>query len=149
MPECPPACYIPAVRDIEPFLERVVAWAEGEEAILGVVLVGSFAHGGAHDGSDVDLVILTTGRERYLGADAWLSEFGAGEPESMRNEDWGAVQARRAFYADGLEAEFNFAAPSWGSTDPIDPGTRRVMADGHRILLDKAGLLAKLTTALE
>jgi hypothetical protein len=36
--------------------------------------------------------------------------------------------------------ELGFAPSSW-ATVPLDPGTRRVLADGHRVIYD-TGLLA-------
>ena len=41
------------------FLTEVVAWASKQDSVIGVSLVGSYAHGQARPDSDVDLVILS------------------------------------------------------------------------------------------
>jgi hypothetical protein len=48
---------------------------------------------------------------------------------------------------DGLEVEVGIAEPVWAATDPVDPGTRRVVTDGLRILHDPDGRLAALAIA--
>jgi hypothetical protein len=39
------------------------------------------------------------------------------------------------------------AEPAWAATNPVDPGTRRVVTDGLRILHDPDGRLAALAIA--
>jgi hypothetical protein len=63
----------------------------------------------------------------------WPACFG--DVQSSSIEDYGAAKSRRIFYADGLEVEFGIAAPSWTSI-PLDPGTRRVLVDGVKVLYD-------------
>ena len=48
----------------------------------------------------------------------------------------------------GLEVEVGIAAPSWAATDPVDPGTRRVVEEGMRIIYDPEELLTRLVGAL-
>ena len=43
--------------------------------------------------------------------------------------------------------ELGVAAPGWAATDPVDPGTARVVVDGMRILHDSDELLARLQQA--
>jgi hypothetical protein len=47
----------------------------------------------------------------------------------------------------GLEVEVGLTEPAWAATDPVDPGTRRVVTDGMRILRDPDGRLAALAAA--
>ncbi len=44
--------------------------------------------------------------------------------------------------------EIGFARPAWAKVDPLDPGTRRVVADGCRILHDPDRLLSRLCAAV-
>jgi hypothetical protein len=48
----------------------------------------------------------------------------------------------RVWYRAGLEVEFSLATLAW-ATEP-DEGTRRVLADGYRVLLDRDGVFAQL-----
>ncbi len=132
--------------DVTEFLSDVVAWARDSDDVLAVALVGSQARGAARADSDVDLVILLGDRQRYLEDAGWTGQFGTAL--SLAREDSGAVQSLRVRYADGLEVEFGLASGEWAATEPVDEGTRRVAADGLRILFDPHGRLARLMAAI-
>lgn len=106
------------------------------------LLVGSFARGTARDNSDVDVILITTTPQRYLQDEQWFTTFG--QVVQVQDEDWGLVQSRRVFYADGIEVEFGITTPQWANIDPINDGTRRVIADGARIVYDPDGIVATL-----
>ena len=55
---------------------------------------------------------------------------------------------KRVFYSEGLEVEFDLTNTEWASTNPVDDGTKRVVTDGMKILVDKNGLLKKLLEAV-
>jgi hypothetical protein len=114
--------------------------------------VGSHARGTARPDSDFDLVLLVTAPEAFRAETRWLcdidwSRLGA-QPARWVDEDYGALWSRRVWLELACEIEFGFAAPSWGETQPIDPGTRRVIADGCHILYDPLGLLSRLCNAV-
>ena len=66
----------------------------------------------------------------------------------MAHEDWGMLRSIRVVYRDGLEVEFGFALPGWASTDCVAEGTRRVVSDGIRIIVDRHAQLAALARAV-
>jgi hypothetical protein len=127
------------------YLEMFITWATAQADIQGVALVGSYARGTANENSDVDLMILTSERSRYLENEDWLSSFG--EVEQASYETWGAVRTIRVTYKTGLEIEYNFSLSSWAAV-PVDPGTRRVVNDGMKILFDPIGILETLRNAV-
>ena len=114
-------------------IEQFVLWASQQPAITAVALGGSYARGTATDKSDIDLIILASSCRPYLENHEWLSLFG--ELDHATNERWGVVETVRAIYKTGVEIEYNFAPPSWADV-PLDAGTRRVVEDGFKILLD-------------
>ena len=59
------------------------------------------------------------------------------------------MQSLRAFYADGLEVEFGFAAQAWAKTHPVDDGTAQVIRDAAVILVDKQLHLAQLARSVQ
>ena len=59
----------------------------------------------------------------------------------------GTVTERRFALPSGLEVELGVAPPSWAATDPVDEGTRRVVADGVSVIYDPEGLLSGLLDA--
>jgi uncharacterized protein len=130
---------------VERLLERAVAWARERPDVRGLALVGSWARGSARSDSDVDLVVLTSHRDCYLATDEWTTALGA--DRVLRTQAWGPLTERRLLLEGGLEVEVGIADPAWAATDPVDPGTRRVVTDGLRVLHDPDGRLAALAAA--
>ena len=127
--------------EIESFLEAFGRWASAQPDIEGVGLVGSHARNAPNEGSDVDLVILTTEVAKYFQNQSWTLQFG--EVEGCDVETWGRVKSLRIFYKDGMEVEYSFSLPDWAST-PVDAGTYRVVSDGMKIIYDPQGILKAL-----
>ena len=132
--------------NVSDFLEAFSRWARSRPDIEAVALVGSYAREAATESSDVDLVILTSGPDRYLRDRSWVSAFG--EPAGCREEDYGRVRSVRAFYGSGLEVEYGFTTPDWAEA-PIDAGTLRVVADGMKVLHDPRGVIARMQREVE
>ncbi len=130
----------------EPFLRAVRDWAAAQPDLLAVLLVGSVARGAARPDSDIDLILICEHPERYQTDDRWLAHFG--RPARVAHEDWGWVQSTRVFYEGGPEVEFGITFARWAGVEPLDEGTRRVVADGARILYDPHGLLGALLAAV-
>ncbi len=126
---------------VQEFLSRIRDWAAAQPDIQAVLLVGSYARGAARPDSDVDLVILTGAPDRYLDPAAFPAA--AGPAERWIKEDWGAVTSIRVWYQDGLEVEYGIAAPDWAAA-PFDAGTRRVLADGMRIVFGREAVYNNL-----
>ncbi|MEU3506413.1 nucleotidyltransferase domain-containing protein [Streptomyces longwoodensis] len=142
-PAHPPAALPPRrAAEIDDIIGRITAWCGDREDVVGLLLVGSCARGAARPDSDVDLVLLTTEPSRYVLENTWVADLRLGEV--IRTRSWGPVTERRCRTASGLEVELAVGSPDWARTDPVDPGTRRVVAHGARVLHDPAGVLAAL-----
>lgn len=126
---------------IDALLSDVAAWAKGDPRIEAVALVGSYARGSAQPDSDVDLVILSAEAASFVEDTRWAARFGNVRRQEV--EEWGAVTSVRVHYEAGSEVEFGFAGPAWAS-QPVDPGTRRVVRRGMRVISDRSGLLRGL-----
>jgi predicted nucleotidyltransferase len=126
---------------VEDFLTQVTEWAVARTDILAVALVGSYARGTAHRDSDVDLVVLTATPLEYTAKVDWARQFGSVAGHEIEN--WGRVTSVRVWYESSLEVEFGFATPEWASA-PLDEGTRRVVAGGIRVLMDRDAVLSAL-----
>jgi hypothetical protein len=125
--------------NVSAFLEAFNCWASAQPDVKAVALVGSYARDEATEGSDVDLLILTTDVAKYISDRSWVSLFG--EATECRVEDWGKVTSLRAFYTGGLEVEYGFSAPDWAKR-PMDAGSLRVVSDGLKILFDAQNILS-------
>ena len=88
-------------------LEKVVAWANGEDNIRAVVVTGSLARGdGSTDEfSDLDVQIIATDYARYIADDSWLDKLGEVWIQFPLYED---VPYRLVWFADGTKVDFQF-----------------------------------------
>jgi len=134
------------LREVSEVMTSAAEWAKREPEICGIAVVGSWARMTAGMESDIDLVVLTGDAERYLEHDDWFGTFAA--VDVVRREQWGPylseVRLRRA---SGLEIEVGITRLTWANTDPVDPGTRRVVTDGMRIVHDPDRVFATLQAA--
>jgi len=130
--------------EVEEILDRVTRWAAPRQDTVGLLLVGSYARGAARADSDIDLVLLTADEAQYAD-NSWAPELALGS--LTRVQRWGAVTERRFRTRSGLEVEINIGSRGWADTNPVDPGTRRVVTDGARVLHDPNRLLATLLDA--
>ena len=106
-----------------------------------MLVVGSWARDAARMDSDVDIVVLTP---EYVEPRIWTGLLGG---EVIRLRAWGPLKEIRLRRPSGLEVEIGIVPMGWAATNPVDPGTHRVMGDGHCIEYDPAGVLAALSDA--
>jgi hypothetical protein len=130
--------------EIEQIIQRITRWAADRRDIIGLLLVGSCARNAARPDSDIDLVVLTTNEAQYAD-NRWANQLAVGG--LIRIQSWGPITERRFVTASGLEVEINIGPPDWANTNPVDPGTHRVVTDGARPLHDPTGALASLLNA--
>ncbi len=125
---------------VESLLKAILAWAGAHDRIRAVALVGSRARGAARPDSDIDLVLLVVDPEEFRADAFWLDAIdwkAAGlSRTAWRDAQYGDLWSRHVGLDDGLEVEFGFAPLSWASCDPLNPGTKRVITDGCRVLYD-------------
>lgn len=132
--------------EVAAVVDSLRSWAEGDARVAALALVGSWAAGTASEGSDVDLVVLSARPGSLLDDHRW---FEAVEPARLvRAGRFGAVAERRLRRPSGLDVEICVGDRAWARTHPVDPGTRQVVVDGLRVLVDPEHLLADLLTAL-
>lgn len=124
---------------METFFSAIRDWAAETPQIESVILVGSYARGTNHAGSDVDLVILTADKAGMLRDRSWTARFGSAVKSQV--EEYGACTSLRVWYEDGREIEFGLVPPSWIAA-PLDSGTDHVLRDGYRVLSGRAGHFA-------
>jgi hypothetical protein len=112
----------------------------------------SWARDASRRDSDIDVVLLTDRAADYRRRRTWLTEIDFARAgyriQSSASAVYGVVWSRHIRLLPTAEIELTFAHCSWARTDPIDRGTRRVVSDALRIVLDKDGRLAKLVAAV-
>ena len=120
--------------------DPLIRWAEHQDDIIGIGVVGSYARGEQRQDSDIDLVVVTKQPASWMSNTGWLWRFG--EPVRFSTEDYGLVQSIRCFYQGGAEVEFGITSLQWCSP-PIDPATARVIRDGLQVIYDPSGCLQR------
>ena len=126
----------------------VADWAIARDDIRALAVVGSWARGTPRQASDIDLLVVSDRASEYRRRGTWLAEI-AFETAGyrVRSSDravYGVVWSRHIHLRPTAELELTFANRSWASLDPVDRGTKRVVADAFRIVLDKDGILKPL-----
>ena len=130
----------------ERICRAVTDWASTRPDVCAVALVGSWARGAAATASDLDFVILSDAPVLLTEREGWWAFLG--EAELIRTQDWGIAVERRLRLPSGFEVEFTIAPRTWADV-PLDPGTRRVLSDGARSLVDPERLLGRAIASLE
>ena len=130
----------------DPFLDRVVAWAERQPDVRALVLTGSRARPGGpvDDASDYDLEVFTSDRAKYE-TDEWMDELGAVWVylPTTRSDD-SRYLTRLVVFAGATKVDFSFAPPDV-LADMAAAGTLSPLYErGYRMLLDREGLAARL-----
>jgi predicted nucleotidyltransferase len=134
--------------EVDGLLDRVASWLGDRDDVVAVGLLGSWARGNPTPRSDVDLVIITESPASYTTDVTWI----AGLPGArlVRTQQWGPLLTeRRLVLPSGLEVDVGITDRRWASTDPVDDGTARVIADdGLLALHDPDGVLAALASSV-
>jgi PhzF family phenazine biosynthesis protein len=123
------------------FITKIENWAQEENAIESIILVGSYARNAQKASSDIDFVIITPEKNRLVEQPDILEQFGVIGKKEI--EYWGACTSLRVWYKNSYEVEFGFVEPSWIS-QPLDGGTHRVLSDGYQVIVDKLGYFNNL-----
>ena len=124
---------------VDGFLFEFKRWAAAEADIHAVAVVGSHAGNTASSESDVDLIVVASPSNFYLEYRQWTSLFGRVLREQL--EHYGKCTSLRVWYDEGFEVEFGFVDESWAAL-PLEEGTRKVVAEGMKIMYERKPLLS-------
>ncbi len=133
-------------RLVKKLVADLADWTQGQGELEGIVLVGSYARGTAGMASDVDVVIITARFEELARNPEWFLHLRPGS-KLIRTKTWGQLLERRFRLRSGLQVELGLVSPSWAAL-PLDDGTMRVLADGHRIIYERGRLLTNASEAV-
>ena len=119
---------------IEELINEIREFAVNNDTIESVIMVGSYARGTNTETSDLDLCLITTNKSEMVEDTSFCDIFGRVDKKQV--EYYGACTSVRVWYESGLEVEFGLVEPSWIS-QPLDDGTRKVLRDGYKVIVDK------------
>ncbi len=127
------------LREVDVIASKARRLGDSQAEIQAAIVVGSYAYGRPRMDSDIDIVLASADRSRWVSEDAWVAQL-LDEPfRLLREQDWGPLRERRFQTASGFEVEFGLVTPEWFAT-PVDPGTAKVLTDGCLLLTDRDGL---------
>ena len=134
---------------------RLIALVEtltlGRDDLLAAAICGSWARGNPRVDSDIDFLFIAQDAAILRRNQKWIRDvkfLDAGfRYIEHKTATYGAVWSAHIDLEPTAEIEFTFANASWASLNPIDPGTRQVVTDAFKILVDKDNLLQRLCKA--
>jgi len=128
-------------------IEKLITFAESEEAIRALILEGSRAVGRFSDDlSDYDMNVFTLDAGAWLENDQWLEQFGEVllyQKETLAFHSW-EFPSRLVVFKDGGRIDFSFWPPDAlaGIADGSQP--YESYRNGYQVLVDKDGLTEHL-----
>lgn len=126
-------------------LDRLVDWARTDAGVHALLLLGSRARSEqpADEWSDTDLVVVVDDPAAFLADASWPARFGSVAVSFIEETAHGRSE-RRVLYADGTDLDMVPVALEELRAGLREPGPLAMLARGHRVLVDKAGLLDDL-----
>jgi aminoglycoside 6-adenylyltransferase len=124
-------------------IERIIAWAEGEDNLRAVMMIGSQARKDhpADEWSDLDLILAAKDLRPLLESGEWLHHIGTVWITFVEPTPDGGFE-RRALFEGGLDVDFAPVAAERfhdGSNRPPPPLLADIVRRGFRFLVDKDG----------
>lgn len=132
-------------------IEVIQMLVKGRDDLRAMAVCGSWARGNPRPDSDLDVLIIAQDQGSLRRNQKWIGElkysdagFRYVDHESVQ---YGPVWSAHIKLEPEADLELTFAGENWTSVHPLDPGTRRVVTDGFKILVDKDGVLQSLHNA--
>jgi aminoglycoside 6-adenylyltransferase len=124
-------------------IENVIRWAERNDAIRAVAIIGSQARKEfpADRWSDLDLAIIADDVSEFITSSDWIKEFGRPVLSFIEETPDGSFE-RRVLYQGFLDIDFGFNTPSELKKENILRFLLSIMERGYTILVDKDNLLS-------
>ena len=122
----------------EVITNRLIKWAEHNENIRAVILIGSRARNckPADEWSDLDVIIIAEDISVYLQTTAWIHRFGIPMLTFTETAFDGSVE-RRVLYEGFLDVDFALSEPREFRNSLDVEEVRAIFQRGGHVLLDK------------
>jgi aminoglycoside 6-adenylyltransferase len=130
-------------------IEKFIQWAQGEDGIRAVAMIGSRARADhpADAWADLDLIVVAADPVLYLSSADWLHQIALPWLTFIESSGDGRVLERRVLFEGGLDVDFAFL-PLEMATQMAQSGFPPDVADmfrrGVRVLLDKDDLFTSI-----
>ena len=133
----------------ESLVARFTAWAQTEEGIRAVFVIGSRARidHPADEWADLDVLVVARDPAPYLTAEEWIRCAGTPWLTFVEATGDGRSQERRVLYEGGLDVDFAFVPVTLLESllaAEVPPDVADMISRGVRVLLDRDGLVDRL-----
>ncbi len=129
---------------------RIATWAESEEDVRGVMMLGSRARTDhpADEWADLDVVIFARNSDQYIHGGDWTGKIAPRWLTFIERTGDGRAWERRCMYEGGLDVDFALNPEEWldGMLHQMPRDAEDILRKGVRVLVDKDGKLAKIVT---
>lgn len=128
-------------------LNRFLAWAEAQEDVRTVLMIGSQAREDhpADSWSDVDLVVAVRATRPFLESSDWYEQLGEVWVSHLEPTALGDVIERRVMFADASDFDFVIVRESDLPLHIQHPQIIGMIRRGMRVLLDKDRMMFRIT----
>lgn len=128
---------------VEELLQRFVGWAKAQPDIVAVLNQGSRARidHPADEWADLDLIIFTNNKEKYIHNSDWLENFGKTVVTHVEKTAVGDEVERRAIFEGGVDVDFSIISDEQPNEnlEQSSPQDLDMIRRGVRVLFDKTG----------
>jgi aminoglycoside 6-adenylyltransferase len=128
---------------VDELLAKFVGWAKTQPDIVGVVNQGSRARidHPADEWADLDLIIFTTDKAKYIEKSDWLDNFGRSIITHLEKTAVGDELERRAIFEGGVDVDFSIISTEQigENVESPSPQDLDMIRRGVRVLLDRTG----------
>jgi aminoglycoside 6-adenylyltransferase len=137
----------------EDILDRLAAWANGQEDIRAVVIVGSRARDDrpADEWSDLDVILVANEPGLYVETTQWLRAMGSVAITFTELTPDGVTTERRVLYEGGVDVDFVPVSVDdfTNLLQDANAVVPTVLKRAHRFLVDKDGFTERVATFLD
>jgi aminoglycoside 6-adenylyltransferase len=132
-------------QSVDKLLERFVGWARIQPDVIAILNQGSRARTDhpADQWADLDLIIFTTDKEKYLNSAQWLDNFGKAILTYLEQTAVGDELERRVLFEGGVDVDFSIISKEQLAENVERPSSQDLdmIRRGIRVLVDKTGTI--------
>jgi tetratricopeptide (TPR) repeat protein len=118
-------------RSLDRFMQEAGEWADREDQVQGIAVVGSWAQGDGGASDTVSIILITDAPDIFIGSDDWFGAFD--RATLLRRWRTQSLYRPRIELPSGLMVEFLILTRDRIATDPA---VRKLARDGHSILYE-------------
>jgi len=132
-------------QSVEELLQKFVGWARTQPDIVAVLNQGSRARTDhpADEWADLDLIIFTTNKKKYVDNSDWLENVGKTIVTHPEKTAVGDEVERRAIFEGGVDVDFSIISKEQLEDDMEHPSPQDLdmIRRGVRVLFDRTGTI--------